>query len=598
MPDSTILYAYGNTVDTSGDYVLAPALWVLGVAGVGGGSATFEGSDVNATLSFAPTVIGLLSPYSVTSEDGAHVTLTGTDGSLVSALTGTTITANGGTVTLAGEDAISALSGTTYNIENGGTLMINQVQGADAIAALGGSTVNFGTGGGTLVITPGSNVSILEFPSITGFDQPGATIEIPNATAISSVSQSGSDTNIVTTTGQTIQVQGDFYDYATQHNLFQSTSDGNLYISTTPVNSTGDTGVLVCFLPGSMISTPSGTVAVEDIRENDDVMAWVDGQQIPRKVTWAGKARANVRAGMPDDEAGYPVRILPNAIADGVPYKDMLVTAEHCLFLDSRFIPARMLVNGRSIFYDRSITSYDYHHIETEEHSVIMADGVMTESYLDTGNRRAFQQADNIIRIGEKVRNWLHDAAAPLGVSQAFVEPLFRQIAARAIAAGRENVSEAPVLSDDPALYLLTETNAVIKQIRAANGFVFFMIPPGVQDVRIMSRTSRPSDTIGPYVDDRRRLGVLVKDIKLFEGNAVRAITTHLAQNAPSGWYDGWYAPSNVPCRWTDGQSSLHLGTTHRATSMGLLCIEILAGGPYAVVNNATPATDIPRLTA
>ncbi|WP_182355526.1 Hint domain-containing protein [Komagataeibacter europaeus] len=597
MADTKILYAYGNNVDSSGDYVLAPALWVAGVAGVGGGSATFEGSNVNATLSFAPTVIGLLSPYSVTSEDGAHVTLTGTDGSLVSALTGTTITANGGTVTLAGEDAISALSGTTYNIENGGTLMINQVQGADAIAALGGSTVNFGTGGGTLVITPGSNVSILEFPSITGFDQSGATIEIPDATAIASVSQSGDSTNIVTTTGQTIQVQGDFYDYATQHNLFQTTKDGNLYISTTPVNSTGDTGVLVCFLPGSMISTPSGAVAVEDIRENDEVLALVDGQLVPRRVTWAGKARAHVRAGMPDDEAGYPVRILQNAIADGVPCKDMLITAEHCLYFDGRFIPARMLVNGRSIFHDRSITSYDYHHIETEEHSVIMADGMLTESYLDTGNRRAFQQDGNVIRIGEKVRDWAHDAAAPLDVSPDFAEPLFRQIEARAIAAGRENVSEAPVLTDDPALYLLTETNTVIHQIRAANGFVFFMIPPGVQDVRIMSRTARPSDTIGPYVDDRRQLGVLVKDIKLFEGNTTRAITAHLAQNAPAGWYDGWYAPRNVPCRWTDGQSSLHLGV-HRATAMRLLGIEILAGGPYAVEKNNTAVTDMPRLTA
>ncbi|GBQ57004.1 Hint domain-containing protein [Komagataeibacter swingsii] len=597
MADTTILYGYGNTVDSSGDYVLTPVAWVAGIAGVGGGSATFEGSNVNATLSFAPTVIGLLSPYSVTSEDGAHVTLTGTDGSLVSALTGTTITANGGTVTLAGEDAISALSGTTYNIENGGTLMINQVQGADAIAALGGSTVNFGTGGGTLVITPGSNVSILEFPSITGFDQPGATIEIPNATAIASVSQSGDSTNIVTTTGQTIQVQGDFYDYATQHNLFQSTSDGNLYISTTPVNSTGDTGVLVCFLPGSMISTPSGAVAVEDIRENDEVLALVDGQMIPRRVTWAGRARATVRMDLPDDEAGYPVRILQNAIADGVPCKDMLITAEHCLFFDGRFIPARMLVNGRSIFYDHSIRSYDYHHIETEEHSVIMADGMLTESYLDTGNRRAFQQDGNVIRIGGKTCDWAQDAAAPLGISQDFAEPIFRQIEARAIAAGYENVSGAPALSDDPALYLLTETNTVIRQIRAANGFVFFMIPPGVQDVRIMSRASRPSDMIGPYVDDRRQLGVLVKDIKLFEGNAIRAITTHLAQDIPTGWHDGVCAPHNAPCRWTDGQSPLHLGA-HHAAAMRLLCIEILAGGPYAIIKNDMAATAIPRLTA
>ncbi|AQU88689.1 hypothetical protein B0W47_15980 [Komagataeibacter nataicola] len=249
-----------------------------------------------------------------------------------------------------------------------------------------------------------------------------------------------------------------------------------------------------------------------------------------------------------------------------------------------------MLVNGRSIFYDRSILSYNYYHIETERHSVIVADGMLTESYLDTGNRRAFQQAGNVIRIGHKPRNWQDDAAAPLGVSRDFVEPIFRQIEEHAVEAGQAIKSDAPVLDEDPDLYLITETGGIIRKMRDANGYAFFMIPAGVENVKIMSRTSRPSDMIGPYVDDRRQLGVLIKDIKLFEGNTARPISTHLASDAPEGWYDGWYAPRNVPCRWTDGQASLHLGQRH-PTLMGLLCLEIVAGGPYIIKNRDVSAS-------
>ncbi|WP_010516162.1 Hint domain-containing protein [Komagataeibacter oboediens] len=593
----SLVYGYNNNITSSGDYTIVPAVPVLGVISLGGGGATVSGSDVNANISFAPSLLGLADPYYVTATDGAHVTVDGLSNNLIGALTGATITADGGTVSMSGEDTISALSGATYNIENGGTLMINQVEGESAIAALGASSVNFGTGGGTLVITPGANLSILEFPSISGFDQPGATIEIPNATAIASVSQSGDSTDIVTTTGQTIQVQGDFYDYATQHNLFQSTSDGNLYISTTPMNSTGDNGVLVCFLAGSMITTPAGTVAVEEIKENDTVLALVNGQHVPRTVVWAGKAQATVRAGVADDEAGYPVRIRQNAISDGVPYKDMLITAEHCLFLNGRFIPARMLVNGRSVLYDHSITSYEYYHIELEEHAIIMADGMLTESYLDTGNRRAFQQTGQVIRIGGKTHDWTRDAAAPLGVSRDFVEPVFRQIEARAAAAGLDSQSATPISSKEPDLYLMTDAQTIIPKIREANGKVFFMVPPDVHDVRIMSRTARPSEMIGPYVDDRRQLGVLIGNIKLFEGNITRTITSHLTEDSSLGWYDGGNASDSVPCRWTNGRSVLKLGE-RRPSAMGLLCLEILAGGPYRIEDSASINTDMRRLTA
>ncbi|KAA8414850.1 Hint domain-containing protein, partial [Acetobacter sp. DmW_125131] len=280
-----------------------------------------------------------------------------------------------------------------------------------------------------------------------------------------------------------------------------SVPSSEIYSSIGP---SGFTDVVICFLPGSLISTPHGTKAVEELSVDDEIIAYVDGVAIPRRVTWTGQAHCNVRAHLPDDEAGYPVRILKDAIADGVPFKDMLITAEHCLFFDGQFVPARMLVNGRSIFFDKSITSYDYYHIETEAHSVIMADGMLTESYLDTGNRRAFSQKGNVVSIGSTSNLTWDDAAAPLTVSREAVEPLFRQIENRADKAGFAIHTEARPLTNESNLHLTTDTGAIIRPARHNNGRVMFMIPDGVESVRIVSNASRPCDVIGPFVDDRR----------------------------------------------------------------------------------------------
>ncbi|OUI88200.1 Hint domain-containing protein, partial [Acetobacter indonesiensis] len=104
---------------------------------------------------------------------------------------------------------------------------------------------------------------------------------------------------------------------------------------------------------------------VETLEIGDVVKTWNwQSQSVEnRTIVWVGKKHMTVRAGMDDDAAGYPVCVLKNAIAEGVPYKDMLITPEHSLFFENKFVPVRMLVNGRSIFYDRSIQSYDYFHV-------------------------------------------------------------------------------------------------------------------------------------------------------------------------------------------------------------------------------------------
>ena len=569
------LYSYGNTVTESGSYTMYPTVYV-GLLESGGSSATFTGNDVVASVNFAPALISAICPFLVTSTDGANVTVE-VGNSLIGLLTGSSLTADGGTVNISGTTTISALSGMTYNIQNGGTLNLGNVQSAD-LSALSGASINFKKGGGTLLLKPSSGVNILSFSGINGFNNAGSTIEIPGAGKVTNATYNGSTTTITTDNGYTINISGNYT--KNNNSLYQKTDGSNLYISASPTDTINghqyNDATIVCFLPGSLITTPSGTRAIEDLSVDDEIIAYIDGTTAPRRVTWAGQAHCTVRPGLPDDQAGYPVRILKDAIADGVPFKDMLITAEHCLFFDGKFVPARMLVNGRSIFFDKSITSYDYYHIETEDHSVIMADGMLTESYLDTGNRRSFSQKGNVLSIGGSRNLTWDDAAAPLGVSREFAEPLFRQAEARAITTGITQKDAAPELTEEANLHLITDTGASIRPAREHNGRVVFMIPTGVQSVRIASNASRPSDVIGPFVDDRRYFGVAVGEITMFEAGRHHAITAHLTDKN----LDGWNTLEWEDTRWTSGHALLPLSDRH-PNSVALLAIQIKKTGPY-----------------
>jgi hypothetical protein len=97
-----------------------------------------------------------------------------------------------------------------------------------------------------------------------------------------------------------------------------------------------------------------------------------------------------------------------------------------------------------------------------------------------------------------------------------------------------------------------------------------------VNSVNLVSRTSRPSDTIGPFVDDRRHLGVLVGEILLFDSKETYRINAHLTDATLTGWD----IQETTPCRWTNGNAILPLGQ-RLPGSVGMLSIPILAAGPY-----------------
>ena len=328
-----------------------------------------------------------------------------------------------------------------------------------------------------------------------------------------------------------------------------------------------------CFLSGSLIATPNGEKAVESLAINDLVLT-SDG--LSEKLVWVGKSLCTVRPDLPDDLAGWPIRIHAGAIADHMPHTDLLVTAEHCIFLNGGFIPARMLVNGASITWDKTFRSYEYFHIETETHVVISANGLLTESYLDTGDRQAFRQTGQIAALRSSQKDWQKDAAAPLMTSRFQTEPAWKAIALRAGIDGFAAFTTA-----DPALHLLLPDGTRLYPSRQSSGFVIFTLPHAIRSLRLISRADRPCDVVGPYVDDRRTLGVLIRDIMLFDGPKTRRVTDHLIPPEPTS---GWMADEIEGQGWTDGDAALHINTEGPST----LALQIIGGGPYILSHTDT----------
>ena len=384
----------------------------------------------------------------------------------------------------------------------------------------------------------------------------------------------------IVTIGRTTTLRGDPFELkvnGTPQQDFWGNITGYTYAFTSSNgHDDGRGGVITCYLSGSMVRTDAGPVTVETLAVGDSVAVFAaDGQpQGMRRVTWVGQGHVTVRPDLPDDEAGWPVRIRRNALADNVPHKDMLVTSEHCLLLDGHFIPVRMLVNGSSIAYDRSIDEYDYWHFEVEPHGIVEVDGALTESYLDTGNRQGF-----IFQAGRWAesdsRCWETDAAAPLGVQRDFVEPVHRALQERS---GNETC-EAEGLLTDPDLTVLTLSGQSLPLVRKTGQRYLFRLTEGCDEVMLVSRVSRPCDVIGPFVDDRRRLGVLVSQVRLFWENGEREDVTGFLSASRQ---DGWDVQEASPCRWTNGAARLVLsGRSGMMTRPLFLSIELLAGGPY-----------------
>ncbi len=166
-----------------------------------------------------------------------------------------------------------------------------------------------------------------------------------------------------------------------------------------PAFTAGAPVTLVCFAQGTRILTDRGEVAVEALRAGDLVATLADPASPFAPVLWIGHRKVRL-AGHAHARDLAPIRIRAGALAENTPHRDLLVSPDHGLLLDGALVPARLLVNGRTIVAEHGLAEVTYYHIELARHDAVLAEGAAAESWLDAGNRSWFQNsATALLRV-------------------------------------------------------------------------------------------------------------------------------------------------------------------------------------------------------
>lgn len=182
-----------------------------------------------------------------------------------------------------------------------------------------------------------------------------------------------------------------------------------------------------CFHSNVSIATPNGSIAVQDLIAGDLVLGMEQNATVERLVKWVG-SHTVFTAGIVSHD-NYPIRIRSSALTEGRPHRDLLINGKHCIRIDGRMIPVSMLVNGSSIVIERRIVSFTIHHVELDRHSVMLADGLEVESYLDTGNRSILYTTSTNVDVTSATWN---DDAASQTIDRKIVEAISARLVARA----------------------------------------------------------------------------------------------------------------------------------------------------------------------
>jgi hypothetical protein len=279
-----------------------------------------------------------------------------------------TITAIGGTL-----DVTDDVSGAgVLAIGAGGTL---QLDGTDH-----GVDVNFVSGGAgqTLRLATVGNLQA----AISGFVA-GYTVAVENLVGASSTfSSTGTEAFLTFTNGATDLGTLSFLGSYTQKDLSFDGTTG--MVSTT----------VPCFAAGTRIETRDGVKAVEDLRPGDQVRTVSGG---PRAIQWIGHRRVDCRR-HPHPHTVGPIRTQVHAFGHGRPGRTLFLSPDHAVFVEDVLIPIKYLTNGTTV-RQMKVAAVTYYHIELPQHDIVLAEGLPTESFLDTGNRDAFANGGGVTQI-------------------------------------------------------------------------------------------------------------------------------------------------------------------------------------------------------
>jgi autotransporter passenger strand-loop-strand repeat protein len=367
----------GTVVSSGGEATVYSPIGTAGAMAVGTVVSSGGFENVNGGGQTSGTVV-----FNGGTQDVSIEGLTGID--LPAALTFSTVVSSGGVEYLSD-------SGTSIGtvVSAGGSEIVNNGFASGTVVYAGGSEiVNNGFASGTVVNAGGTEIinTSSGVASATILDV-GGTIDIATLTFIGVGSASLSANNVLSVKeghGSYTQTLAGDYANADVQIVGQDSGTGTLItLDSTP-----------CYCRGTLIRTDRGDVAVEALAVGDRVVTYA-GATAP--VRWIGHRRVACRS-HPDAASVWPVLVAADAFAARQPQRDLLLSPEHAVFVEGVLIPIRHLINGASIV-QIAVEDVEYWHVELDRHDVLLAENLPAESYLDTGNRRAFANGGDVVQM-------------------------------------------------------------------------------------------------------------------------------------------------------------------------------------------------------
>jgi hypothetical protein len=404
----------GNLVIGTTDFTNAGLLTISGGAGLQ--IQTFDAFQNTGTLSVTSGSLATVEGTSALANSGAIVVDGGTlvvdaplqGGNQAAAAVATQLEAAGGTTTLSDDAEVelgaSSAAGQTIHFLDGTDRLI--LDDATAFA----SDVNGFQSGDSIVLS--------------GFA--GATETY--ADGVLTLTQSATVLGIPITNTATIQLEGNYTasDFSTT-----SETDGSLLITT---------DVVPCFASGTRILTAEGEVAVEALKVGDSVVTVTGGRRRLMPITWIGLRAIDIGR-HPAPEKVRPIRVQRGAFAPNQPSRDLLLSPDHAIYDKGVLVPVKYLVNGTTVAEDGEMRSVVYHHIQLEQHEILLAEGLPAESYLESGGRGMFVNGGQPVTLHADFSHIVWDVlgCAPLMVTGPEVESIRGTLAKRAASARRRD---------------------------------------------------------------------------------------------------------------------------------------------------------------
>jgi len=199
------------------------------------------------------------------------------------------------------------------------------------------------------------------------------------------------------------------------------------------VGGTGTINIIPCYCPGTLIKTARGDKRVEKLKIGDKVMT---ASGVTRPIKWIGRRSYGGRF-IQGSKDILPVCIKAGALDENIPKRDLWISPHHAMYfknndLDGVLIEAKDLVNGVSIVQAESVEKVEYFHVELDSHNVIIAEGALSETFIDDDSRLMFHNAHEFSALYPEAAVEAAQYCAPRLEDGYEVETVRRHIALRA----------------------------------------------------------------------------------------------------------------------------------------------------------------------